>query len=120
MNSTPETEASGFNLTNWALRHQTLVLYLMLVVTLAGLFSYTKLGQSEDPPFTFKVMLVRATWPGSSAEEMAAQVTDKLEKKIQEIAHLDKVTSFSRPGESMIFVMIKDDTMSDVCEQPDH
>ncbi len=114
MNPTPETEATGFNLTNWALKHQTLVLYLMLVVTLAGLFSYTKLGQSEDPPFTFKVMLVRATWPGASAEEMAAQVTDKLEKKIQEIAHLDKITSFSRPGESMIFVMIKDDTMSDV------
>ena len=114
MNPTPETEATGFNLTNWALKHQTLVLYLMLVVTLAGLFSYTKLGQSEDPPFTFKVMLVRATWPGASAEEMAAQVTDKLEKKIQEIAHLDKITSFSRPGETMIFVMIKDDTMSDV------
>ncbi|MDD2724602.1 MAG: efflux RND transporter permease subunit [Methylovulum sp.] len=106
------TANAGFNLSNWALTHQTLVLYLMLVLTLAGFMAYTKLGQSEDPPFTFKVMLVRATWPGSSAEEMATQVTDKLEKKIQEIAHLDKVTSFSRPGETMIFVIIKDDTMS--------
>lgn len=114
----PEAEQAaakaGFNLTDWALRQQTLVLYLVLVLTLAGLFSYTKLGQSEDPPFTFKVMLVHATWPGSSAEEMAEQVTDKLEKKIQEIAHLDNVRSFSRPGETMVFITIKDDTMSDV------
>ncbi|MDD5277174.1 MAG: efflux RND transporter permease subunit [Methylovulum sp.] len=103
---------NGFNLTDWALKHQTLVLYLMLMLTLAGLVAYTKLGQSEDPPFTFKVMLVRATWPGASATEMAEQVTDKLEKKIQEIAHLDSIRSFSRPGETMIFVMIKDDTLS--------
>ena len=115
MNIKTDTEASSrFNLTDWALQHQTLVLYLMLVLTLAGLFSYTKLGQSEDPPFTFKVMLVHATWPGASAEEMAAQVTDKLEKKIQEIAHLDYISSFSRPGEAMVFITIKDDTASTV------
>ncbi len=115
MNINTDTEASSrFNLTDWALQHQTLVLYLMLVLTLAGLFSYTKLGQSEDPPFTFKVMLVHATWPGASAEEMAAQVTDKLEKKIQEIAHLDYISSFSRPGEAMVFITIKDDTASTV------
>jgi len=113
MNINPNTEASSrFNLTDWALQHQALVLYLMLVLSLAGLFSYTKLGQSEDPPFTFKVMLVHATWPGASAEEVAEQVTDKLEKKIQEIAHLDYISSFSRPGESMIFITIKDDTAS--------
>ncbi len=101
-----------FNLSDWALQHQTLVLYLMLVLTIAGLISYTKLGQSEDPPFTFKVMLVHTTWPGASAQEVEQQVTDKLEKKIQEVPHLDYSSSYSRPGESMIFVVAKDDTLS--------
>ncbi|MGJ0484462.1 MAG: efflux RND transporter permease subunit [Methylomicrobium sp.] len=101
-----------FNLSDWALNHQTLVLYLMLVLTIAGLFTYTQLGQSEDPPFTFKVMLVHATWPGASAQEVEQQVTDKLEKKIQEVPHLDYSTSFSRPGESMIFIVAKDNTLS--------
>ena len=72
-----------FNLSDWALSHQTLVLYLMLVLTLSGLITYTKLGQSEDPPFTFKVMLVHATWPGASAQEVEQQITDKLEKKFR-------------------------------------
>jgi len=102
-----------FNLSDWALKHQTLVLYLMLVVTIAGFISYTKLGQSEDPPFTFKVMLVRTTWPGASAQEVEQQVTDKLEKKIQEVAHLDYTSSYSRPGESVIFIAAKDSTFSD-------
>ncbi|MEO6118776.1 MAG: efflux RND transporter permease subunit [Methylotenera sp.] len=101
-----------FNLSDWALKHQTLVLYLMLVLTIAGLLSYTKLGQSEDPPFTFKVMLVRTSWPGANAQEVEQQVTDKLEKKIQEISHLDYVSSYSRPGESVIFIIAKDDTFS--------
>jgi multidrug efflux pump len=103
---------SGFNLSDWALKHQTLVLYLMLVLTFAGFLAYTQLGQSEDPPFTFKVMLVRTTWPGASAQEIEQQVTDKLEKKIQEVPHLDYSSSFSRPGESMIFIIAKDDTLS--------
>ena len=101
-----------FNMSDWALKHQVLVLYLMLVLTIAGLISYTKLGQSEDPPFTFKLMLVHATWPGASAEEVEQQVTDKLEKKLQEVPHLDFSSSFSRPGESMIFLVAKDDTLS--------
>jgi multidrug efflux pump len=99
--------AAGFNLSTWALKNQVLVLYFMLMLTLAGMFSYTQLGQSEDPPFTFKVMLVRTTWPGASAVEVEQQVTDKLEKKIQEVPHLDYSSSFSRPGESLIFVVIK-------------
>lgn len=101
-----------FNLSDWALKHQTLVLYLMLVLIFTGFFAYTKLGQSEDPPFTFKVMLVHTTWPGASAQEVEQQVTDKLEKKLQEVPHLDYTSSFSRPGESMIFVIIEDSTMS--------
>jgi len=107
-----EKSTSRFNLSDWALNHQTLVLYLMLMLTIAGLLSYTKLGQSEDPPFTFKMMLVHTTWPGASAQEVEQQVTDKLEKKIQELPHLDYITSFSRPGESMIFIMAKDNTLS--------
>lgn len=105
-------EKSRFNLSVWALNHQTIVLYFMLVLTIAGMFSYTSLGQSEDPPFTFKVMLVRTSWPGASALEVEKQVTDKLEKKLQETPHLDYTSSYSRAGESLIFVVIKDDTFS--------
>lgn len=107
-NSNPST----FNLSDWALKHQALVLYLMLTLILAGMLAYTKLGQSEDPPFTFKVMLVRTSWPGASAVEVEQQVTDKIEKKLQETPHLDYTSSFSRPGESLIFVVIKDNTFS--------
>ncbi len=106
-------DKSGFNLSEWALKHQTLVLYLMLMLMVSGFFAYTKLGQSEDPPFTFKVMLVRTSWPGASAIEVEQQITDKLEKKIQEVPHLGYSSSYSRPGESMIFIVIKDDTFSE-------
>jgi multidrug efflux pump len=108
----PQAEKSRFNLSEWALNHQTLVLYLMLMLTISGLLAYTKLGQSEDPPFTFKVMLVRTSWPGASAVEVEQQITDKLEKKLQEVPHIDYSRSYSRPGESMIFIIIKDDTFS--------
>lgn len=101
---------SRFNISDWALRHQTLVLYIMIVLTVAGLFSYTKLGQSEDPPFTFKVMVIRTSWPGASAREVELQITDKLEKKLQEVPYLDTLRSYSRPGESMIFLIAKDST----------
>ena len=107
-----QQQTGRFNLSDWALKHQSLVLYLMLMLTFAGLFAYTKLGQSEDPPFTFKVMLVRATWPGASALEIESQVTDKIEKKLQDVPHLDYTSSFSRPGESVTFIVIKDDTFS--------
>ena len=106
-------EKSRFNLSEWALNHQTLVLYIMLMLTVAGLLAYSKLGQSEDPPFTFKVMLVRTSWPGASAVEVEQQITDKLEKKLQEVPHLGHTNSYSRPGESMIFIIIKDDTFSE-------
>jgi len=101
---------SGFNLSDWALKRQTLVLYLMLVLTIAGLMAYTKLGQSEDPPFTFKVMVIRTGWPGASAREVDMQITDKLEKKLQEVPHLDILRSYSRPGESFVFLIAKDST----------
>ena len=102
---------SRFNLSDWALRHRTLVLYFMLVLSLAGLASYSHLGQSEDPPFTFKVMVIRTGWPGASAREVELQITDKIEKKLQEVPHLDFLRSYSRAGESLIFVIAKDSTL---------
>ncbi|MGD9871363.1 MAG: efflux RND transporter permease subunit [Thauera sp.] len=112
--SLPEQGPVGgrFNLSEWGLRHRSLVLYFLIVSTLLGLFSYTRLGQSEDPPFTFKVMVIRAEWPGASALEMTEQVTDKIEKKLQEIAQADIIRSYSRPGETMVFFIVKDSTPS--------
>lgn len=104
---------SGFNLSDWSLKHQALVLYAVIVLTLAGMLSYTHLGQSEDPPFTFKVMVVRTGWPGASAQEVELQITDKLEKKLQEVPNLDFLRSYSRAGESLIFVIAKDSTPKD-------
>ncbi|OZA05085.1 MAG: multidrug transporter AcrB [Methylophilaceae bacterium 17-44-8] len=111
---TPDSKPdnSRFNLSSWALNNQVIVLYLMLMLTFAGMFAYTQLGQSEDPPFTFKVMLIRTSWPGASALEVEQQITDKIEKKIQEVPHLGYSSSYSRPGISLIFVVIKDDTFS--------
>ncbi len=101
---------SGFNISAWGLRHQALVLYALVVLTAIGLYAYTRLGQSEDPPFTFKVMVVRAEWPGAAAAEVAEQVTDKIEKKLQEVAQVDVVRSYSRPGEAMVFFLVRDST----------
>lgn len=106
-------DKARFNLSEWALNNQVLVLYLMIMLSIAGALAYSKLGQSEDPPFTFKVMLVRSTWPGASAVEVEQQLTDKLEKKLQEVPNLYYTSSYSRPGESLIFVVVKDDTFSD-------
>jgi multidrug efflux pump len=110
MSDAAHTAEGRFNISAWGLRHQSLVLYFMLVLAAIGLYSYGKLGQSEDPPFTFKVMVIRTEWPGAGAEEVARQVTDKIEKKLQEVAQIDVLRSFSRPGESMVFFLAKDST----------
>lgn len=104
---------SRFNLSDWALKHQNLVLYFMLLLSVVGALSYGQLGQSEDPPFSFKVMVVKTLLPGASAEEVAMQVTDPIEKKLQELAALDNLRSFSRAGESTIILWAKDDTQPD-------
>ena len=101
-----------FNVSEWGLQNPSLVLYFLIALTLIGLYSYTRLGQSEDPPFTFKVMVVRAEWPGASAREMERQVTDKIEKKLQEIPEVDAVRSYSKPGESMVFFLARDSVPS--------
>ena len=98
----------NFNLSEWALRHQPLVLYMIIVLGFMGVFSYGQLGQSEDPPFTFKFMTIRTNWPGASATEVDQQVTERLERKLQEVPNVNFVRSYSRPGESLIFFAIND------------
>lgn len=101
-----------FNLSEWALRNRQIVLYLMIILAVVGALSYTKLGQSEDPPFTFKAMVIRTLWPGASAEEVARQVTDRIEKKLMETGEYDRIVSFSRPGESQVTFIARDSIFS--------
>ncbi|WP_300723846.1 efflux RND transporter permease subunit [Pseudomonas sp.] len=98
----------GFNLSAWALRNRQIVLFLMLLVAVVGALSYTKLGQSEDPPFTFKAMVIRTLWPGATAEEVSRQVTERIEKKLMETGEYERIVSFSRPGESQVTFMARD------------
>ena len=100
--------AKGFNLSKWALDHPALTRYLMVVLMLLGFAAYFQLGQDEDPPFTFRAMVVRSYWPGATAQQMAEQVTDKLERTLQEVPYADKIRSYSKPGESQIIFQIKD------------
>jgi len=119
MATEPAADATrgGFNLSEWALNHRPFVLYLILVFALAGVFSYRNLGQSEDPPFTFKVMVIKTTWSGATARDVEQQVTDKIERKLQEVPNVDWVRSYSKPGESLVFFAIKDSAAaSDVPE----
>ena len=99
---------SGFNLSEWALNHRAFTRYLMVVLLLLGVAAYFQLGQDEDPPFTFRVMVVRTYWPGATAQQVAEQVTDKLERTLQEAPYADKIRSYSKPGESQIIFEIKD------------
>ena len=101
-----------FNLSEWALANRTLVLYAMLVLAAIGAWSYSHLGQSEDPPFTFKAMVVRTLWPGATAEEVSRQVTERIEKKLMETGQYEFIRSYSRPGESQIIFMARDSMRS--------
>lgn len=106
--TTTDLSPSRFNLSEWALRNQSLVRYFLVVLAVAGIWAYSGLGQSEDPPFTFKVMVIQTGWPGATAEQVTEQVTERIEKKLQEIPELDYLRSYSRPGESQVFFVIKD------------
>ncbi|MEI6618596.1 MAG: efflux RND transporter permease subunit [Betaproteobacteria bacterium] len=112
-----DTDKPGFNLSKWALEHSALTRYLMVVLMLLGAAAYFQLGQDEDPPFTFRVMVVRAFWPGATATQVAQQVTDKLERTLQEVPGADKIRSFSKPGETTILFQLKDSTRA--AEVPD-
>lgn len=100
----------GFNLSDWALNHRSLVWYFMLVFLVAGLVSYLDLGREEDPEFTVKTMVVQANWPGASIDETLNQVTDRLEKKLEELDTLDYTRSVTTAGKSVVFVFLKDTT----------
>jgi multidrug efflux pump subunit AcrB len=108
------TEASQpkekFNLSKWALEHRALTRYLMVVLMVLGFAAYFQLGQDEDPPFTFRAMVVRTYWPGATAQQVAEQVTDKLERTLQQAPYADKIRSYSKPGESQIIFQIKDNS----------
>ena len=94
----------GLNLSEWALKHRSFVVYLMLAASLAGASAFYSLGRDEDPPFTVRTMLVAAQWPGATIDETLQQVTERLERQLQETPHLDFLRSFTRPGVTVIFV----------------
>ncbi|MCJ8144168.1 efflux RND transporter permease subunit [Ancylobacter sp. A5.8] len=93
-----------FNLSEWAVRERSLVIFFMLAVVGAGLFAYTRLGRAEDPSFIIKTMVVQAAWPGASVEDTLQQVTERIERTLQETPHLDSLRSYTRPGVTTIFV----------------
>ncbi|WP_374443147.1 efflux RND transporter permease subunit [Pseudomonas panipatensis] len=101
-----------FNLSAWALQNRQIILYLMLLLGIAGALSYTQLGQSEDPPFTFKAMVIKTNWPGATAEEVSRQVTERIEKKLMETGDYDRIVSFSRPGESQVTFVARENMRS--------
>ncbi len=100
----------SFNLSRWAVSHAPLTRFLMIVLMLLGAAAYFQLGQDEDPPFVFRMMVVRTFWPGASAQQMAEQVADKIERTLQEVPNADKIRSFSKPGETTILFQVKDST----------
>ncbi|WP_040293071.1 efflux RND transporter permease subunit [Acetonema longum] len=98
----------NINLTEWSLRHQQLVYYFILVIFVMGIFSYQQLGRMEDPDFVIRQMIVSVAWPGAAAREMEEQVTDKIEKKLQNTPGLDYLRSYSKPGQAVIYVTLQE------------
>ncbi len=108
--STSTHERRPFNLSRWAIGHPSIARFLFGLIIIAGALGLMRMGQKEDPDFTFRVMVVQAVWPGSSIQEMEDQVVNKIERKLQETPHLDFVRSFTRAGSAIITVQIKGDT----------
>src|ERR1700732_2456128 len=100
----------SFNLSEWALRHRSLVTYFMLVIVVAGIGSYLRRGRSEDPDFTVKTMVVQAQWPGATVSDTLEQITDRIESKLQETPSLDYLKRYTTAGQATIFVNLKDST----------
>ena len=106
--NTHDAKPSRFNISRWALAHPALTRYLMVVLLLLGSAAYFQLGQDEDPPFTFRAMVVQVFWPGATAEQMAEQVTSKIELALQEVPYADVRRSYTKPGESLTILQLKD------------
>jgi multidrug efflux pump subunit AcrB len=100
----------GLNLSEWAVTHRPLTLFLILLVSLAGVWSYLHLGRAEDPEFTVKTMIISAQWPGATADEMQRLVADPIEKKLQEVPYFDKVKTYSQPGSAVMQLFLLDST----------
>jgi len=97
-----------FNLSSWALRHKQLTLFFILLISVGGLIAYFNLGQREDPDFTFRAMVVRTLWPGATTEQVDREITDRIERRLQETPYFDMTASYSKPGESLIILQLKD------------
>ncbi|MGO9392732.1 efflux RND transporter permease subunit, partial [Rhodoblastus sp.] len=100
----------GPNLSDWALKHRSFVVFAMIAIVIAGLSSYYRLGRSEDPAFTFRTMIVQASWPGATLDDTLQQVTERIERKLQETKGLDFLRSYTSPGVATIFVTLKGST----------
>jgi multidrug efflux pump len=115
--SPPPFKPGRGNLSRWAIEHPALVRFFIVLILLVGVRSYFQLGQAEDPPFTFKTMLIQASWPGATAQEVSEQLTERIEKKLQEMPELDFVQSYAKAGETALFVNLKETTRGrDVAE----
>lgn len=110
MSTQPGTEGAGFNLSRWAIQHPSIIRFLFGLILITGALGLFRMGQKEDPDFTFRTMIIQVAWPGASIEEMQDQVVNKIERKLQETPHLDYIRSFSRAGSAIITVNIKGDT----------
>lgn len=119
MSAPPETAHRGsrFNISRWALEHSALTRYLLAVLLVLGTAAYFQLGQDEDPPFTFRAMAMRVFWPGATAQQMAEQVVDKLEKTLQDVPYADRIRSYSKPGEALILFQVKDSSPPKAVQQ---
>jgi multidrug efflux pump subunit AcrB len=103
---------NGFNLSEWALRHRSLIWYFMIISAVAGVMAYISLGREEDPAFTIKTMLIQAQWPGASVDDTLNQVTERIERKLEELDLLDVTRSMTTPGQTIIFVDLRPSTKS--------
>jgi multidrug efflux pump subunit AcrB len=106
-----------FNLSALAVRERAVTLFLIIAIVVAGAFAFLKLGRAEDPPFTVKVLTVTASWPGATAQEMQDLVADPLEKRIQELRWYDYVSTYTRPGQVFMTVVLKDSTPPDAVQE---
>ena len=97
----------AFNLSAWSVRHPAVILFLILAVSISGVWSYLKLGRAEDPTFTIKTMIVQVAWPGAIADDVQRLVAEPLEKRLQELSQLDYVRTYSRPGQAVLQIQLK-------------
>ncbi len=100
----------GFNLSDWGVRNGAFTLFLIVMLGAAGAMAYLRLGRAEDPGFTIKVMVVTAQWPGATAAEMQEHVADPIESRLQDLPYLDRVETFTRPGQAVMTVVLRDTT----------